>query len=105
MLMADVNVLVYAHREESPEHRRYADWLVHLATADEPFALSELVLHGFIRIVTNPRIFDPPSTLAQALAFVDELIARPTCTMLRPGPSHWQVFRSLCERGNLRGKL
>ena len=105
MVMADVNVLVYAHRQESPEHKRYADWLIRLATGSEPFALSELVLHGFLRIVTNPKIFDPPSTVTQALAFVDELIARPTCTLIRPGPGHWQLFRDLCRRANLRGKL
>ena len=96
---------MYAHRQESHEHQGYADWLVHLATGGEPFALSELLLHDFLRIVTNPRIFDPPSTVAQALAFVDELIARPTCSLVRPGPAHWQVFQDLCSRGNLMGKL
>lgn len=103
--MPDVNVLVYAHREETPGHSRYADWLVALATGQEPFALSEPVLHGFLRVVTNPRIFAPPSTPQQALQFVEALLARPTCVLIRPGSGHWPIFRRLCDEGNLRGKL
>ena len=105
MRMPDVNVLVYAHREESPVHSRYAQWVTDLATGLEPFALSESVLHGFIRVVTNPRIFNPPSTLAQALQFVDALISRPNCVLIRPGPGHWRIYRQLCEAGPLHSKL
>jgi len=105
MWMPDVNILVYAHRQESPGHKRYADWLVGCATGPEPFALSELVLHGFVRVVTNPRVFDPPSTVGQALRFLDALLARPTCSSVRPGPRHWRIFRQLCEGANVRGKL
>ena len=61
MQMPDVNILVYAHREETPGHERYASWLTALAAGSGPFALSEPVLHGFIRMATNARIFDPPS--------------------------------------------
>lgn len=105
MRMPDVNVLIYAHREESPDHRRYAAWLTELATGTEPFALSELALHGFVRVATNPRIFDPPSTAAQCFRFLEALAARPTCTLIRPGPRHWNIFRQLCESGSLRAKL
>ena len=105
MRMPDVNILVYAHREETPSHRQYADWLRSLATGPEPFALSELVLHGFVRVVTNPRLFDPPSTIQQAFRFLDALLGRPTCSVLRPGPSHWSIFRALCHESGVRGKL
>ena len=105
MLMPDVNILAYAHRQESPGHRRYAAWLVECATGPEPFALSELVLHGFVRVVTNPRVFDPPSTAGQAFKFLDALLSRPTCSLARPGPRHWGIFRQLCESSHLRGKL
>ncbi|MDP9053763.1 MAG: type II toxin-antitoxin system VapC family toxin [Acidobacteriota bacterium] len=103
--MPDVNVLVYAHREGDPSHDRYAAWLSALATGPEPFALSESVLHGFLRVVTNPRIFDPPSTLEEAFLFLGALMERPGCCLIRTGPRHWSIFRRLCETGNLRGKL
>ena len=105
MRMPDVNVLVYAHREETVDHARYAQWLIELANGPEPFALSELVLHGFLRIVTHSRIFDPPSTSSQAFKFLNSLLELRTCTLIRPGPHHWGIFRQLCEGGNLRGKI
>ncbi len=103
--MPDVNVLVYAHREETEGHERSTAWLVEMATGPEPFAISELTVHGFLRIVTNPRIFRPPSTRKQAMDFVDSLLARPGCCFIRPGPNHWSIFRELCERGGLKGKI
>lgn len=105
MQMPDVNVLVYAHREGTHDHERYADWLTNLAMGPEPFAISELVLHGFLRVVTNPRIFDPPSSLFQAFQFIDALLRRPECSLVRPGASHWEIFRQLCEGGKVKGKL
>ncbi len=103
--MPDVNILVYAHREDFAGHSKYAAWLTELATGLEPFALSESVLHGFIRIVLNPKIFNPPSTLVQALKFIDALLARPTCVRLRPGESHWRIYRKLCEERLMTSKL
>jgi toxin-antitoxin system PIN domain toxin len=105
MLMPDVNVLVYAHREETLSHGRYAKWLTSLAQGPEPFALSELALHGFIRVVTNPRVFDPPSTVRQTFHFIDALLALPACSLIRPGPNHWNIFRRLSEEGSLKGKI
>jgi toxin-antitoxin system PIN domain toxin len=105
MQTPDVNVLVYAHRAETAEHDRYGAWLTTLATGPEPFALSELAMHGFVRIATNPKIFDPPSTSAQCFKFLDALLARPGCLMLRPGIEHWKIFQQLCEGGKLRGKI
>jgi uncharacterized protein len=67
VLLPDVNVLIYAHREDShPEHPRFAAWITRLATSPEPFALSVLALVGLVRIVTNHRIFKRPSTLEEA---------------------------------------
>jgi len=103
--MPDVNVLVYAHREETSGHSRYSTWLTKLAVGPEPFALSELVLHGFLRVATNRKIFDPPSTTAQVFLFLDSLLQRPGCCLIRPGPDHWAIFRRLCADLELKGNL
>ena len=103
--MPDVNILVYAHREETKEHERYGKWLIELATGLEPFAISESVLHRFIRVVTNPKIFKPPSTIAQAFQFVDALLARPNCVLMRPGAGNWPIYRQLCQTGHVPCKL
>ncbi len=105
MLMPDVNILVYAHREDTREHLEHAEWLSELATGDEPFALSELVLQGFVRVVTNPKILARPSSLDQAFVFVEELRRCPTCHLVRPGPRHWNIFVNLCRRARASGGL
>ncbi len=106
MLLPDVNVLVYAHRRDgSSDHARYAAWLTDLATGPEPFALSTLGVAGLVRVVTNPRIFDPASTLDEAFGFVRELTARPTARVVAPGAEHLSIFEELCRESGAAGKL
>jgi len=105
MQMPDVNVLVNAHRESAEDHERHAAWLEELVVGPAPFAMSELVLHGFLRVVTHPRIFPEPTPLADAMAFVVEIVGRPGCKLVRPGPEHWSIFRRLCVAGRLKGNL
>jgi toxin-antitoxin system PIN domain toxin len=106
MKLCDVNVLVYAHRADaSPEHDAYAAWLRDLATLPTAFGLSEAVLSGFVRVVTNPRIFPEPTPLDRALQFCENLRRRPTARILRPGDRNWEIFEGLCRRVQARGKL
>ena len=63
MDLPDINVLIYAHREDSTEHERYAARLRRLVNGAAPFALSSFTLGGFLRIVTNAKIFDPPTPM------------------------------------------
>jgi len=106
MLLPDVNVLIYAHREDSSqEHSQYARWLIDLATGREPFALSALSLAGVVRIVTNPRVFRRPSTLDETFGFVSELVRRPQARVIGPGPEHLAIFEDLCRQASATGKL
>ena len=73
MILPDVNVLIYAHREDAPEHERYAGWLQGLTASDEPFGLSDVVLAGFLRIVTHPKIFSVPSAFEEAVGFLQTI--------------------------------
>ena len=70
MRRVDVDVLVYAHRSESPDHDPYAAWLDDARVGDEPSGLSDVVLAGFLRVVSHPGVFKEPTPLASALAFV-----------------------------------
>jgi toxin-antitoxin system PIN domain toxin len=106
MLLPDVNVLIYAHREDSTsDHSAYADWLTRLATGPEPFAMSVLALAAVARITTNPRIFHRPSTLVEVFSFVAELVGRPTARVVAPGPGHLAIFEGLCRDSQASGKL
>ena len=102
MMLPDVNVLVYAHREDAPGHEPCHDWLVSLARSEEAFGLSDLVLSGFIRVVTHPRVFSPPSPLDAALEFVTQLRELPNAVAVGPGPRHWGLFLDLWRRASAR---
>lgn len=73
MILPDVNVVVYAYKREEDHHARYADWLNNVAAGTETLALVDVVLTGFLRIVTNRRIYADPAPLDDALSFVTAL--------------------------------
>lgn len=103
MQLADINVLIYAHREDAPEHAGYAEWLRRLAEGGEPFALSSFTLAGFLRIVTNPRIFDPPTPPPTAVAFCQSLLALPRAVLVQPSHRHWHILVELLRETGIRG--
>ncbi len=105
MILLDVNVLVYAHREDAPGHAEYRRWLEDVASGEQAFGLSDSVLAGFLRVVTHPRVFRPPSPMRAALAFVEELRSRPNCVLLAPGTRHWEIFTRLCRSAGAKGNL
>jgi toxin-antitoxin system PIN domain toxin len=103
MRCVDVNVLVYAHRQDLEEHDDYRRLLERLANDDEPLGLSDAVLSGFVRVLTNRRIFVEPTPAGQAWGAVDDLLAAPAAMRLRPGERHWTAFRALCADVEARG--
>ncbi|MCZ6667676.1 MAG: type II toxin-antitoxin system VapC family toxin [Gammaproteobacteria bacterium] len=105
MLFPDVNILVYAHRKDSPHHTLSLEWLERLINSDEAFAMSELVLSGFLRIVTHPKIFNPPSSLTNALTFTDQIRNQANCVIVSPQDRHWGIFTQLCEKADAKGNL
>jgi len=105
MILTDVNVLVYAHREDAPGHLAYRDWLEELINSDQAYGYSDLVLSGFLRIVTHPRLFNPPSDLASGFAFVQILRIQPNAVPISPGPRHWDIFQNLCQSAGVKGNL
>jgi uncharacterized protein len=105
MLMPDVNILVYAHREEERCHEAYAKWLKTLIDGAEPFALSVLVAVGFVRIVTNRRIYEDPTPLPLALAFIEQMTTHPRCRTAVPSETHLGETVRLCRAVSATGKL
>lgn len=103
MILLDVNVLVYAHRRDVGDHEAIRSWLTTQLMSPLPFGVSDLVLSGFMRVVTHPRVFVEPSTLKDALGFVHVLRTQPNCVVLEPGPRHWDLFTALCRDVNAHG--
>ena len=105
MILLDVNVLVYGHRSDAPNHGRYREWLETTVTADAAYGVCELVLSGFLRVVTHPRVFRQPSPLESALAFAGGVRDRPNCVIVTPGIRHGEIFARLCRETDAKGNL
>lgn len=105
MRLADVNILVYAFRTAAPGHAAHRKWLDAMVASDEAYAVSDQVLSGFLRIVTNPRIFEPPTPIGPALDFARAFRSRTNAVQLTPGPRHWDIFARLCHDVGARGNL
>jgi toxin-antitoxin system PIN domain toxin len=105
MVLVDVNVLVHAFREDAPRHAELRAWLEELVESDSAFAVADLVLSGFLRVVTHPRVFAPPTPMEGALEFVEALRSQPNCIVVSPGERHWSIFTRLCDEADARGNL
>lgn len=105
MLLADVNVYLYAFRPESPRHAEHREWLTSALDGEEPFGVSDLVLSGFLRIATNHRIYRLPTPPVEALSFCRAVLDAPSALAVRPGPRHWSIFARLCDGLSARGNV
>lgn len=103
MILPDVNALVYAHDRSALHHEAYRTWLQTILNGDAAFGLCDVVLSGFIRIVTHPRILKTPIHLGQALDLVNELREHPGSLIIEPGERHWRIFDQLCRHLNAAG--
>jgi len=104
MILADVNVLVYAFRADAPHHAISKRWLDQIIIGDARFGMSRLALSAVVRITTNPRAYTEPSAIDEAFAYCDNLLNQPHCEVVEPGERHWAIFRRLCTGTNTRGR-
>ena len=105
MIAPDVNVLLYAFREESERHAAYRDWLQDALGGAERVALFEPVLISVVRIATHPAIYRTPAPRPVVENFVDACLAAPGAVPIRADARHWDLFRELCTRADARGNL
>jgi toxin-antitoxin system PIN domain toxin len=105
MIAVDTNVLVHAHRAESSRHDRARLWLRHLAEGAAPWGIPVFCIGEFVRIATHRRVFDPPSTIAQAIDAIDSLLESPSVRLLAPSGAHWPLLRAAIVAGETAGNL
>lgn len=101
MIALDTNLLVYAHRSDSewnaPAHRVVA------RLSRGAWAIPWPCLHEFVAIVTHPRIYDPPSTLEQAIDQVDAWLESPGLALLTEHEAYWPELRAALRAGRIAG--
>ena len=98
-----MNILVYAFDISSSQHEVCRDWLDAAVNSAEPFGLANIVLSGYIRVATHPKILNKPASVPVAVAFCNTLVSRPNCVRVNPGAAHFGLFMSLCKAINAKG--
>ncbi len=105
MIAVDTNVLVYAHRAETDLHDVALRKLTGLCENNAPWALPVSCLSEFFRVVTHPRVLNPPSRLDEALDFARSVTEAPSCRFLKPGIHYLDYFFSIMQDADARGNL
>jgi toxin-antitoxin system PIN domain toxin len=103
VILFDVNVLIYAQDRSAKDHQAYYNWLQDILNSSVAFGLCDVVLSGFIRIVTHPRILKAPMRSGDALDIIAELRNHPNSLIVEPGDHHWRIFDHLCRHVNAAG--
>ena len=103
MIAVDTNVLVYAHRQDSPWHEQASDRVAELAEGAAPWAIPAACLHEFLAIVTHPRIYRPPTPLALAVEQVEAWRESPTLIILTETEGYWAALRGVLDRSKVAG--
>ena len=94
----DVNILVAASRADHPHHVKafaFLDQALAACAHGASLKLMPMVVASFLRLVTHPKIFVQPTPVADAVGFVDALLAVPGVEMPALG-AEWPIFRQLC---------
>jgi len=103
MIAIDTNILVYAHREDSPWHEQAVIHLTALANSGEPWAIPWPCVHEFIAITTHPRIYQPPTPLDLALSTLTSWQQSPALRLLGEGPGYFDTLVTLSRAGKVKG--
>jgi toxin-antitoxin system PIN domain toxin len=105
MTLIDLNLLLYAINSDSPPHLPAKKWIEEILSGDELVAIPWVVVLGFLRISTNPRIVERALTPAQAMDIVSGWLSRPCVRVLNPSDRHWAVLRDLLADSGTAGNL
>ncbi len=103
MIAIDTNILVYAHRPHFDAHARCRSAVEELVQSGARFALPWPCLHEFIGVVSNSRVFSPPTAVDEAIAFLNDFAERPNCTIIGETNQHLGILAALMRAPGLVG--
>jgi toxin-antitoxin system PIN domain toxin len=103
VIAVDTNILVYAHRRDSPFHEAAAARIRGLAESLTPWALPWPCLHEFYSVTTHPRIYSPPSSTDKAIGQIAAWLDSPSAVPVSEGPAYWPALTSLLTDGKVTG--
>ena len=101
----DVNVFIYAYRQDVAQHLEYREWLESVLNSQSFYGVSELVLSGFLRVVTHPKVFNVPTPLGEAIQFTQQIRNQSNAINMIPKERHWSIFENLILSTQAEGNL
>ena len=105
MILVDANLLLYAYHPRAEQHEKSRIWLEAVLSGPDLVRFAWLTLWAFLRIATNPRVFDRPLSAAEAEAAISAWLVQPIAGILEPGERHWDILRSLVRESQSAGPL
>ena len=105
MIAIDTNILVQAHRQEMPRHSEALRRVTDLAQGGAEWGIPVFCIGEFLRVVTHPKIFRPPSSIEEALQALEGLLEAPTVRVLSPGPRYPELLANLIRSAQVSGNL
>ena len=105
MIALDTNILIYAARPENAFHRQAVKLVTRLAEQSDPWAIPWPCAYEFLRVVTHPRIFDPPSSQEEAIESLERIRESPSLVMIGDGPAHFRTMVKTLRDSGATGNL
>ena len=105
MKIVDLNLLIYAVNEASAHHAQAKSWLETQMNGTESIGIPWLVILGFVRIMTNGKIFPNPLSEVQATDLIDKWLQNPLVRVPDPEPGHWRLIKELIHETGTAGNL
>ncbi len=105
MILVDANLLLYAEDQQSPFHEPARRWWDAQLSGASPVCLCWTVINAFIRIGTNPRVFEHPLSIHQSISRVQSWLDQPCTRLVQPTSKHWIVFQKMLSEGQAAANL
>ena len=105
MILVDANLLLYAYDTSSPVHERARAWLEEILGSEDEVGVALVSLLAFLRIGTDPTVFERPMTVEDATGVISLWLARPNVGIVQPTPRHFELVAELAKSGKARGPL
>lgn len=105
MIVVDANLLLYAYHPRAAQHEKSRAWLEAALSGSDFVRFTWLTLWAFLRIATNPRVFEQPLSAAEAATAISSWLAQPVSGIVEPGERHWEILQGLVRDGQTTGPL
>jgi len=105
MILIDANLLLYAYHPQSEHHHASRAWLEAVLSGPELVRFAWITVWGFLRISTNPRVFERPLTVVEAERVVASWLTQTSVGILEPSERHWTILQELMRESQTTGPL